>query len=215
MNHKDCNIVRDLLPLYMDKCCSEESCTAVEAHLKECPECRLIMEDMASVQHVPAEPSPDVKLSRINDWKASALQSVLLLLSFGIITVGVAIEASVGSGFGNGFFAYNLVVPATGFMLSLVNWYFVKLYKSRRSFSNHSALITFYITIAAWIWWGFHYEVNLFEIFTLAESPKDVLEILYAFTAFGGIGLWLTAIFTVVSKALSNAYARMLGKEYL
>lgn len=35
-----CGIVKDLLPLYLDKVCSEESKTAVEEHLSECEGCR-------------------------------------------------------------------------------------------------------------------------------------------------------------------------------
>ena len=36
----DCDIIRDLLPLYADKACSEKSRMAVEEHLAECPDCR-------------------------------------------------------------------------------------------------------------------------------------------------------------------------------
>ena len=34
-----CGIIRDLLPLYHDNVCSEESCGAVDEHLAECSEC--------------------------------------------------------------------------------------------------------------------------------------------------------------------------------
>ena len=36
----DCNVIRDLLPLYADKVCSEESRRLVETHLQDCPQCR-------------------------------------------------------------------------------------------------------------------------------------------------------------------------------
>jgi len=36
----DCGIIRDLLPLYSDNVCSDESKSAVEEHLKECEKCR-------------------------------------------------------------------------------------------------------------------------------------------------------------------------------
>lgn len=39
MNRIDCGIIRDLLPLYVDRVCSEESQTAVEQHLSECDAC--------------------------------------------------------------------------------------------------------------------------------------------------------------------------------
>lgn len=35
-----CDVIRDLLPLYHDNVCSEESKTLVEEHLEQCEECR-------------------------------------------------------------------------------------------------------------------------------------------------------------------------------
>ena len=35
-----CEIIRDLIPLYLDDVCSEESKKLVEDHLSECKECR-------------------------------------------------------------------------------------------------------------------------------------------------------------------------------
>ena len=35
-----CSIVKDLLPLYHDSVCSDETKRAVEEHLKTCPSCR-------------------------------------------------------------------------------------------------------------------------------------------------------------------------------
>ena len=42
----NCNIVRDLLPLYHDGVCSEESRRAVEEHLAGCEACRQVLADM-------------------------------------------------------------------------------------------------------------------------------------------------------------------------
>ena len=36
----DCDVIRDLLPLYADNACSEKSRDMVEEHLQECPACR-------------------------------------------------------------------------------------------------------------------------------------------------------------------------------
>ena len=43
---KNCKVVSDLLPLYLDEACSDESKKIVEEHLKECEKCRLLAEDM-------------------------------------------------------------------------------------------------------------------------------------------------------------------------
>ncbi len=155
------------------------------------------------------------RLSRINDWKASILQSALLFISFAIITIGVALEAATPLGLSNGYWAVTLVIPATGFMLSMVNWYFVRQYKSRKKFSNYSMLATLGTTACAYIWAGFHYEFSIFDFAELLHeiSWTDLLKIIVPITAFFSIGLLLTTIFCVLSKVLSNKYAKMLGKE--
>ena len=45
MNY-NCGIIDDLLPLYVDGACSEESKAAVEAHLTSCEACRRELERM-------------------------------------------------------------------------------------------------------------------------------------------------------------------------
>ena len=55
MNIK-CEVIKDLLPLYMDGVASEESCALIEDHLKECEDCRqyldLLQEDLPDVSEV-------------------------------------------------------------------------------------------------------------------------------------------------------------------
>ena len=40
MNKISCNVCKDLLPIYVDKLCSEESEQLVENHLSGCEDCR-------------------------------------------------------------------------------------------------------------------------------------------------------------------------------
>lgn len=89
------------------------------------------------------------KMKKLNDRKASVLQSVLLFISFAVITLGVYFESKTASGFSNGLWAFSIVIPATGFMLSLANWYFIRLYKSKKCFSTSSLLVTLIITTFA------------------------------------------------------------------
>lgn len=44
-----CEIVEDLLPLYIDSVCSEQSKRAVEEHLRECDKCRNLIESTQAV----------------------------------------------------------------------------------------------------------------------------------------------------------------------
>lgn len=208
----NCNIVKDLIPLYIDGCCSEESGRIIEEHIKECDNCKKLIENMKAPDDIVLISEQPKSFSKLNDWKASVLQSVLLFVSFALITIGVALEARTPSGIGNGFWALNLVIPATGFMLSLANWYFVRVYKNRKSFSNYSLIATLGVTLCAYIWSGFHYEMNLIDLFA-GNDFANVLEILHALLLLNGIGILLTVVFCTLSKTLSNQYAKMLGKE--
>ncbi len=199
----NCNIVKDLIPLYIDECCSEESQNIIKEHLENCEDCKKVFNDMSSDCHTVSEPVKIIKLNRINERRASVLQSVLLFVSFALIAIGVALEAKTPLGLMNGFWAINLVIPATGFMLSLSNWYFVRLYKNRKRFSNYSLIATLVITLCGYIWAGFHYEMPINVLF----------ESFHAWLVLGGGGIFLTILFCALSKSFSNKYSIMLGKE--
>ncbi len=205
----DCNIINDLIPLYIDGCCSDESSAEVKKHIENCDKCKKIFESMTNNITQEKATFEAKKCTKINDWKASIMQSVLFLLSFLLITLGVYVEAGVGSyDWGNGLTAFNVVVPATGFMLSLANWYFVKLYPSRKFFSWCSCILPVVITLCATVWCSFHYEFNLLEFF-----DSSFIDSVQGISFFFGIGIFLTVSFAVISKILSDLYAKMLGKE--
>ena len=198
----DCSVIKDLIPLYIDDCCSLESARLVEEHINGCVDCCAALEAMrCSLEEQPLLEKP-VNTGRVQQWKASLLQSVLMLCSFLVITVGVALEAGVPYGLGNGFWAFSAVVPATGFMLSLTNWYFIRLYKSKMVFSRWSLLITVGVTLAAFIWTLWHYGM----LPLVAEGVNY-----YAFLL--GPGAFATVFSVVFSFLFSKWYATMLGKE--
>ena len=75
----DCNVIKDLIPLYIDGCCSPESADLVRAHIDGCEECRSLWETMKQgPETAPSEPAAPKRMGRIREWKASVLQSALL-----------------------------------------------------------------------------------------------------------------------------------------
>lgn len=192
----NCEIIKDLIPLYIDDCCSSDSATAVKEHIRKCSECKELFDSMNTPKMVPETHSVPAVMSRLNDFKASVVQTILLFVSFVMITAGVAMEAATPLGIANGCWALALIVPATGFMLSLTNWYFVRLYKSRRSFSGASLFATLGAICGGYVWAFSHYG------FAFYESNM----IFYA------AGALLTVMFCVLSKVLSCKYAKMLCK---
>ena len=58
----DCNVIKDLIPLYIDGCCSPESADLVRAHIGGCEECRSLWETMKQ--------GPETASSRECSWIA-------------------------------------------------------------------------------------------------------------------------------------------------
>lgn len=196
----DCNVIKDLIPLYVDDCCSKESYQLVKDHMHTCSACKAFYESMTDACEI-IEPSLTIpNMSRINEWKASMLQSIVLFISFTVVVLGVMLEARTPLGHMNGCWAFALIIPATGFMLSLANWYFIRLYRGKRRFSNGCLMTTVVITIGGYIWGVWHYGAQI-----LLPDGGTV--------TFLGTSIFLTGLFSVLSKVISGAYANMLGKE--
>ena len=61
----ECDVIRDLLPLYAEKLASHASSALVEQHLAACPACRAELERMEKPVPVQPEPQPDAPLKNI------------------------------------------------------------------------------------------------------------------------------------------------------
>ena len=191
-----CNVILDLIPLYVDDCCSEESSKLVQEHLESCESCRRTYSDMSQKNSTPQTNAPPVKIRRISDWKAGILQSALLYFSFALIVFGVIFEGHTPEGPDNGLWAAALIIPGTANLLSLANWYFIRVYKNRKMFSNFSCLITLLMIVGGYSWIYLHYADGV-----VLTNPLVI----------GGAVLSVT--FIVLSKVFSNLYGKLLGRE--
>ncbi len=52
-----CELIKDLLPLYHDRTCSNASSKVVEEHLNECNECHLFYQEVKKTTDIPFKPS--------------------------------------------------------------------------------------------------------------------------------------------------------------
>ncbi len=56
-----CKVIEDLLPMYYDKVCSEDSAALIEEHMKNCPHCSRILSDLHSDIDIPEKKVDDIK----------------------------------------------------------------------------------------------------------------------------------------------------------
>ena len=85
MSKKNCDMIRDLLPLYADGVCSEESRKYVNEHLASCPECTDMLQKMnqkvaVSAEHDISAVKKIKKRVRLGKIVAAVLSAFLVLV---------------------------------------------------------------------------------------------------------------------------------------
>lgn len=90
MKEYSCEIVGDLLPLYVDGVCSAESREIVEGHICECEKCIEIQKNLMSNEKKEiAEPDIDIKQA------FKAIKNKLKLKKIGVILASIALAVAV------------------------------------------------------------------------------------------------------------------------
>ena len=199
----NCNVIQDLMILYTDGCCSDESRAIVEEHIKGCSTCKKAFEEMTFAPLMTEQKTKAKVFSHINSWKASVLQSILLFVSFALLVFGVSCEAATPSGAANGLWAIAVIIPITGFLLSLANWYFIKVYPNRKTFSTCSLIATVAFIALGYIWAVIRYQGIFANLFNGSVLSVTLLI----------VGCVLCAVLLIASKLFSDQFAKLLGKE--
>lgn len=83
-----CKVIEDMLPIYYDGVCSEESVALVEEHLKECPRCGHILSELRSDIVAPQMNMDDIKplkkiqrsYKKMKTHRLIAIVAILMLL---------------------------------------------------------------------------------------------------------------------------------------
>ena len=69
----ECNIIRDILPLYVENMVSEDTSEFVKEHLESCPACRAELEKLREPVEVQTEPQPDMDAAPLKRLKKALL----------------------------------------------------------------------------------------------------------------------------------------------
>ena len=103
MNTKNCEVIQDLLPLYIDNVCSDESRRVVAEHLESCDVCKKLYEDMRNpVKQDLSEPELDSrqafkKMNRKWRIKKISIVCVSVLLTAIVCIAGYMVVQNVSS----------------------------------------------------------------------------------------------------------------------
>ena len=96
----DCEIIRDLLPLYAEEIASPASTAMVRAHLEECPDCARLLAQMQRPVPVRAETAAPLQKLKKTLWKSAWVTA---------LAVCAVTAVCVGGGYG----LYNHTTPVT------------------------------------------------------------------------------------------------------
>ena len=95
----NCNIIKDLLPSYIDEICSEDTTKAVEEHIAHCEACQRYLQIIKQPPHTVQMMDEEVKVAkepfkRINKkWRIHVLLAITI--TFMITTIGAFVVQEV------------------------------------------------------------------------------------------------------------------------
>jgi len=100
----NCNIIKDLLPSYIDDICSEDTAKLVKEHIQHCEECKMCLNRMqqqtAYVQQKPIEIekaiTPFKKINKKRHLQVVTAIVITFLMTLFITTVGYLVYQNVG-----------------------------------------------------------------------------------------------------------------------
>ena len=86
-----CQVIRDILPLYLEDMASEDSCAMIEEHIAQCEECRSYLDEMRAFGKSPVDTdiSPLLKIKSTLRKKRiqTAVLSMMLSIVLGVIAI--------------------------------------------------------------------------------------------------------------------------------
>ena len=95
MNRIPCDMIEDLLPLYCDGVCSEESRRMIAGHLSECEHCREALQAMSAPMELPAVKADAAAASR--GWKKMKRRVLRMSLLLAALAVAAGLALFCGS----------------------------------------------------------------------------------------------------------------------
>lgn len=87
MKSVDCNIIKDLLPSYIDKLLSKESNDLVEKHMQICKECRKVLMDMSKENDIEKIFNQNEEIDYLNGYRKKKIFSIIIAVIITILVI--------------------------------------------------------------------------------------------------------------------------------
>ena len=128
-----CKVIEDMLPMYYDKVCSEESVALIEEHLKGCPHCSQMLLDLHVDIDIPNKKVDDIKpLKKIQKsykrMRIGWLIAVLCVLVFIPIAFLIGKQQEEKEGYIVEYSQEEALADANAFMKCLAEGNYAKAY---------------------------------------------------------------------------------------
>jgi len=116
-----CKVIEDILPMYYDKVCSEESAALVEEHLQDCPRCSRMLSELLSDPVKPEEAMDDIRpLKKIQkNYRKLRMGWLIAILAIVILIPMVFLLANKEKTYVPGFTQEEALACGEAFMTAL------------------------------------------------------------------------------------------------
>ncbi len=90
----DCEIIQDLLPSYIDKLTNDKTNEYIESHIKDCEECKNVLENMKKELNINTDKVNKIKINYLKKYK-NKLRNLKLILIFIFIVIFSILISSI------------------------------------------------------------------------------------------------------------------------
>lgn len=86
-----CNVIKDVLPLYLENMLSDDSCTMVEEHIEQCQECKNYLNEMRTFNEMPVDRNTSPLLKIKSTLRKKKIQTAIFSMMFSIMIFVITI----------------------------------------------------------------------------------------------------------------------------
>ena len=86
-----CNVIKDVLPLYLENMLSDDSCIMVKEHIDQCQECKNYLNDMRTFNEMPVDMNTSPLLKIKSTLRKKKIQTALFSMMFSIMLFVITI----------------------------------------------------------------------------------------------------------------------------